>query len=342
MTKLHKTTIAFLLAAALLMTGCAEHSNILAPDADTNTNTSSDISDSNSSESTDNSSESSGSSNNSTSTKSESSSSDTSDSVSESESSTESDSNSEESSDTSDYTIPIELTDEDKELQGILEDLLKGENAICGWFICDRPIVSWAEMDSEGNLVQFSQEGVTVQEYEFFFPEMGVPATYYLMPDNYSENGMFFPQTYEEIKEIALEYYSERVVDNIMYYWIGKGSMTEKPDGTLEVTLDENCSNDWYKLLEIDGKMYRLSGDGGRGLGFRALEPNTAKIVSKTDNAIEFTYLLTNWLYYDFDDGTYKEITDESQYTKTALTGVLKYERGGWRRDWDKDDPRRD
>lgn len=324
MNKLHKITTALLLLTAMLLTGCAKRGNTPASGVNTNSNTSPEVSDNYSSENT------------------ESSISEASNISSEPESGRNSDSSSEESSDTSVDTVPVEFTDEDKELQKILEDLEKGGSTIDGWFICDRPIVSWAELDSEGNLVQCSQEGVTVQEYEFFFPKMGVPATYYLMPDNYSENGMIFPQTYKEIKEIALEYYSERAVDNIMEYWVGKGSMTEKTDGTIEVTLDENCSNDWYKLLEIDGKMYRASGDGGRGLGTTPINPFSAKIVSKTDDTIEFTYLTTNWLYYDFDEDTYKKITDESQYAKEVLTGVLKYERGGWRRDWDKDDPRRD
>ncbi len=337
MTKLHKTTIAFLLAAALLMTGCAEHSNILAPDADTNTNTSSDISDSNSSESTDNSSESSGSSNNSTSTKSESSSSDTSDSVSESESSSETESNSdsisEESSDTSDYTIPIELTDEDKELQKNLKGLEDGAKAIHYWFTASIP------RDNHGMPL--------ITTLAFHFPEINNPGQdlyfryYYPIPDGYSEAGFVIPNTCDGIRKIMLEYFSERCTNSFMNQ-VGTGRITENSDGTFTVMLDDKEKKWAPRFLEIDGIMYRDDCVGGKGIGFRTLEPDTAKIVSKTDDTIEFTYLSTNWMYYDFDEDTYKKITDESQYTKTALTGFLKYERGGWRRDWDKDDLRRD
>ncbi len=246
MTKLHKTATALLLTAAMLLTGCAERSNVPAPGSDTNTNTSTDISDSNSSESTDNSSESSISSDNSTPTTSESSSSDTSDSVSGSESSTESDSNSEVSSDISADTVPVEFTEEDRELQKILADLEGNLEAVSAWG---------------------TSSGMTYNTAEHVFMITNVKHAnhYYPIPDNFLIGGMILPNTYEDMREMLLENFSEQFTDNYMKRMAAKGSLKEGANGIPEVTIDAEDVGA-LKYIDIDGTLYQDNSAGGKGL----------------------------------------------------------------------------
>ncbi len=311
MIKLHKTTTALLLSAVILLGGCAEQRPDPMPGADTNTNTSSDVSGGESSESTE---------------------STTSDISGKPKSSSENESNSdsspEESSDTSVDTVPVEFTDEDRELQKILENLEKGTTALNSWFTGGAP----------------SDNGIALTKSLIFqFPEINHPnqdphyQNYYPIPDGYSEAGFIIPNTCDDIRENILEYFSERCTNSFMDE-VKNGSMTENPDGTFTVMLNDE-EKEWNpKFLEIDGKMYREDSLGGKGLaGIQAINPASAKIMSKTDDAIEFTYVTAYW--YDTDEkGNPKYIDDVSLYEENAHIGVLKYERGGWRRDWDKDD----
>ncbi len=301
MTKLHKTTMAFLLAAALLMTGCTERKTNPVPGSDTNTNTSSDISDSNSSESTDNSSESSVSSYNSTSTKSESSSSDTPDSVSESES------NSEESSDVNGNAVPVAFTNEDKELQKMLSDLIDPTNEIYNWF-----------NDFYGLLS--TKYKIKLNE----IPESELD--YYLFPDkNILEKVTVseIPTTRAEMKNIMLEYFSEDITECLLSKIYVCSAQEENPDGSY--TLKD--VDKFPVFVEIGGQLYRNEGVRTTGI---LIDVNTVKLSERSDDTIKFTFLSSNWVVQD-DNLIY--LNDMSLYAENASNGVLKYERGGWKLD---------
>lgn len=286
MTKSHMTAAALFLSAVLLLSGCAEQGSVL----DTN------LAGGSSSEPDKNSY-----------------------STSEINSGENSENNPEESSNVSVAAVPVEFTEEDKELQDILEDLEKGRSIVNDWFVCAEPI------DAE------------CIQYQLFFPESTVPdhdMTYFKIPVDYSENGMAFPHTYDGLREFILEYYSEQSADNLMK-GVTKGNMLKNPDGTFSVILDAKYKgHEGSKLLEIDGIMYRGSGLGvfypPAGL---IIDCATAKVISKTDAAIEFTYLEGDFAQADLNK-TY--LNNVLLYEENAMIGVLKYERGGWKRDWDK------
>lgn len=309
MTKLHKTTTSLFLAAALFLSGCAEQVNS-PPQGAENTSSDSSLSDSTVISNSD-----------STSTYSESSASFTdSESSSALEESTPSNI-SEESSDASTDTVPVEFTEDDKDLHELLKTL-EGINEFEGWLT--------------GGIF----DDIQLEKYDLVISETAMPVTYYKLPDDYSINGKILPHTYDGIRDVMLEYLTERFTDDLLKTMmvVGKGSIKEQnPDGSLSITLlnDEHINKGFYKLLEIDGAMYCNSSVGGKGLGNTIIEPETAKVISKTDDTIEFTYL-SSWIYFDNKDEIQR--IDATNYSEHAIAGVLKYERGGWKRDWDKND----
>ncbi len=293
MNKLHKKATALLLVAAMLLTGCAEHGNVPAPGSDTNTNTSSDISDSNSSESTDNSSESSISSDNSTSTTSESSSSDTSDSVSEPESS---------SSESSQLIVPTEFTEADRELQEILKGL-------------------WPAAEEINKM--FAGADTVDMTYTFKFSDFEYQ--YSLIPENMltQPGGLFVvPQTYAEMEELLLKYFTEQAVEKYMME-VNKGSLTENPNGTFTVKPDD-AEKGCTPFIEISGKMYCRA--GAMDIGF-SVNCETAKVIDRTDDLIRFSFLAFhgNPDYVNNPELSWNE------------EGLLKYERGGWKLNYHRD-----
>lgn len=298
MTKLHKTTTALFLAAALLLSGCAEQGNSPAQGTE-NTSSDSNLSDSTATSNSD-----------STSTDPE---------VPTPESAPQN--SSEVSSDVSADIVPVEFTEEDKELHELLKNL-DGISEFGGWLTA--------------GIVDDTQ----LEKYDLVISETDMPTTYYKLPDDYSINGKIIPHTYAGMRDVMLEYLTERFTDDLLKTMmaVGKGSIKEQnPDGSLLITLlnDEHINKGFYKFFEIDGSMYRNSSVGGKGLGNTIIEPETAKVISKTDDTIEFTYL-SSWIYFDNMDEIQR--IDATNYSEHAITGVLKYERGGWKRDWDKDD----
>lgn len=246
---------------------------------------------------------------------SDSSSDESSDSDSESSSSHESSSSISESSNSEDISNinKVRFTDEDKELQKILEELDKGLSAISAWLTFSYP------QDSP--------------KHTFVMPN-GNRMSFYPISDGFSIGGLNMPTTYEAMREMVLEYFSEQFADDFMYHNVGTGTMEENPDGTFSVTLDENSDNDYYKFIAIDGKIY-CHGDsaGGRGLSYMRILCPTAKILNKTEDTIEFAYF--NDLNMSKENIIFMQscINDVSLYEANTNIGVLKYERGGWRRD---------
>lgn len=224
--------------------------------------------------------------------------------------------------------IPVEFTEEDLELHKILTNLEQGVQEINNWFTSGAPIGEQGVELTEGLVFRFPK--IKQQDSTEIYV-----SKYYYIPENYSErNYILIPNTYEGFNDCFLEFFTEKFTDNKMKDGVCRGSMTANADGTFDIMFEENVEFPPH-FIEIDKKMYRHSGVGGKGLEMWAINPDTAKIVSKTDDTIEFTYLTKYW--YDLDENGYPLYLDDiSLYEENALTGVLKYERGGWRRDFDK------
>ncbi len=306
MKKLHIMATAILISGVLLLGGCLEQGNSYTPGTDIDL--SSDISESYVPDSTSSltSSDSTGNSENSGSTSSM-------------------ENLFEQSSDVSVKPVPVEFTEEDKELQKILEGLNEGTNAICAWF-------TRAEPNSDYNPISkfFSFDPSFSDAYSEPYTTL-----YYLIPDNYFEAGMIIPNTQDGMRKVMLEYLSEDRVNACME-GVDKGSLIENSDGTFSVISEEGSLSP-VKFIEIDGVMYRNHALGGRGLGINGVISDTAKVTQRTDDTIEFTYLIENPLNYD-NDGNPKYIDNVSLYYENVLEGALKFERGGWKRDFDKDE----
>lgn len=219
--------------------------------------------------------------------------------------------------------VPVEFTEEDRELQKILEELDKGESCINVWFTCGAPLVN--------NQHDF--------EYRFIFPEIDrgddkpLEIVYYQIPDGYSEAGAVIPHTCEEMKEFILDFLAEDEAEWILPR-IGKGSFTENSDGTYSVVLEDDKAEWGPEFLEIDGSMYRNCGVGGRG-PVDNIFASSEKVTLWTDDTIEFTYLPFSLSKHEDnidEDGNLKQLKDVSLYNDYARNGVLRYERGGWKR----------
>lgn len=191
---------------------------------------------------------------------------------------------------------PATYTDDDKELQAILDELEPGRT-ICEWrFFGAR----------------------TPDRFDFHIQPGGYDETYFLLPleEATSAGDIYYPQTIDELEQLLLKYFTRNMVDNSFMSNACKGIMTENPDGTYTVTLDPECGKyiKYPMFLEIDGRMYSL-------YSMRDLMPdviwNTAQIIEKTDSFIRFKYI----------ESALGEYYEEE--------GLIKYERGGWRLNMD-------
>lgn len=237
-------------------------------------------------------------------------------------------SSSEQSSDVSAAPVPVEFTDEDRELQKLLGEMGKNEYIIRSWFMGTYPIPKSDDVTQPHDPVRFkfSQNGLNGDH------------TYYQIPPDYSENGMLIPRTYDEMKELMLNNFSEGLTEKLMNSYFGNGYITEVSENVYSVILDTDASF-YPRFIETKGALYRSDGEGG--IGFREIdwiEYDTVKITRKTDDTIVFSYLRDDW---KIKEENKKCLTDERRYNECALTGRLKYERGGWKRDWDKADKER-
>lgn len=286
----HISTLILLLSSTLLLGGCTEQrvSNT------THDNSSSDISDSNSRQD---------------------------ESISNSISGTESSVSSVESSisevensyDIPDGVelVPVEYTDEDRELQKILYDL--------------KEPTEWIFSSIASPIC-----GTEIKRYKF--PELGSDVT---MP--FGNSGDYFfeeePATIAGAKKAMLRYFSERKTENYMRSF-AVCSVTEDTDGTYIVKFEDGAEQfitapgEYLRprYLEIDGQLY---GFDGIKITSISIDYETAKIVSKTDDTIEFTYLEEPY----WADLPHPEYRNEPLYSQHANRGILKYERGGWKLD---------
>lgn len=311
MTKLHKTATALFLSTALLLSGCSERGNSPAKEPE---NTSSDgSSDISSSTTTD--SECSTPKSESTSEPPSSTSENSTDNP---DSTSDYNSSSEGSSDVNAEPVPVEFTEEDKELQKLLGELEFCCEAVELWF--SNSVPNGTPQDN-GFIFRFSDNNKLSDGF------------YYAIPEKYSEGNLVIPNTYEDVRETIFKYFSEDQAEKFMCR-LAKGSFTKNADGSFSVLLDDDVEKGHIELIEIDKTMYRSSCLITKGF-INSIDWRTAKVVSRTDDIIEFSYITSDWYNLDEDDNPIY-LNDVSQYEENAYTGVLKYERGGWRRDWDK------
>lgn len=198
--------------------------------------------------------------------------------------------------------VPVEYTDEDRELQKILYDLeelaepifIRTINPLCG---------------------------TEINTYKF--PDIGPDVTY-----TYGNSGdSFFGKsaTIAGAREAILEYFSEQKTENFMSGF-AVCSVTEDTDGTYIVKFEDGTRRGLPRYLEIDGRLYGLDAIKITGI---SIDYETAKIVSKTDDTIEFTYLEEPYWALP----PHPEYKNEPLYSQHANRGILKYERGGWKLD---------
>ena len=210
------------------------------------------------------------------------------------ESSTNSEnSESPESSESSKSNNLPDFTEEDIEFQKIFAELVDGVN----------------EIDCLNSDEMFS---TNENHLELKFPEIDPEETftYDRIPDGYMYGGILVPTTREELAERVHKCIAEEQANS----WIdvvGTGRLTENPDGTLSV----NGISEIHKWLELDGRLYCFI---GAKTGGTLIAPESAKIESRTDDEINFTYSL------------YADLSGES-YESERIDGKLVLENDGWK-----------
>jgi len=181
--------------------------------------------------------------------------------------------------------IPTEFDSDDLFLQDIL--IQKAPSAVeCA--------VTWFK----GMTVDYIGE---CELMDFIFEESTAPAPYYCLAET-------FPQTAEEMEKHLKQFFTSEVTARFMKN-VSRGTMTENADGTYAVKIDVGESP--ARFIEIDGKMYCSESTAGSGL--TAGYWNTAKVTSRTNDTITFTYI---YAYYG-------ELTEGK--------GTLKKEDGDWK-----------
>ena len=210
--------------------------------------------------------------------------------------------------------VPVEFSEEDREVQKILSDMMEPANKVYGWI---------ENTNAFGN-----------SAYRFRFPDRDKTEiyVYYLFSVSGSSNNSSLkkPNTYSDLKELILEYFSADKTETLLMP-LSVCSAVENADGTYTVkSTDGSPIINHPFFIEADGKLYQYD---VRGDGSIPIALNTVKVSSKTDDTIKFTYI----------DGSRKSkvdiptcLGDITFYSKNAVNGTLKYERGGWKLDsWD-------
>lgn len=136
---------------------------------------------------------------------------------------------------------------------------------------------------------------------DFFFEGKADPMHYYKIADR-------FPQTVEDMEKQLKKYFTSEVTTRYMRN-VSKGTIAENTDGTFAVEIAGDSAP--TRFIEIDGKMYCFEAFAGNGLtdSYR----NTAKVTSRMDDTITFTYI---YAYYG-------ELTEGE--------GILKKEDSDWK-----------
>lgn len=212
--------------------------------------------------------------------------------------------------------VPVEFTDEDRKLQEILTDLYEPTSTINRWF-CRLKVSNVDYPDAHGwrlKIPEISFEGEYIQ----------IPENYYLTSESFC-----VPTTKAEMRELFQKYFTKERTDNLMERY-QVCDLIERSDKTLTLKLR---SDDPYEFkvhslyfIEADGQLYALDGYGTFGF----IVPETAKVTKKTDDTIEFTFLMSNDIWSEY-------LGDTSLYLNTAQNGSIKLEDGIWKlHTWDE------
>lgn len=218
----------------------------------------------------------------------------------------------ESSGQSSDENGSVVFSEEDREVQKILSDMMEPANDVYSWTHgpdIDRPA------------------------FKFRLPSIDTSMTFTCYPfsaSDESEHLLERPDTYSELKEMMLEYFSADQTEHLLLSFV-VCSAAENSDGTYTLKKADGTPIELLPgLFEVDGKLYQIETRGpGEIIKYISIDLDTVKMAYRTDDQIEFMHLDN-----EFDNS--ETLNDMKMYSKLARCGILKYERGGWKLDsWD-------
>lgn len=159
------------------------------------------------------------------------------------------------------------LTNEDKELQAMIKELLPAAEEVNSWFC--------------------TLYGIGTKRYKTG-PVVNDDA-YYPIPENFKKYGgsITVPRTAEGMREELSKYFTESAVEEYMKL-VSSGTVSQNEDGYYSFITDKtNNSGSPILFIETDGEMFRLD----RAVGSTHIDPDTVRLISKSADKIEFTYI---------------------------------------------------
>lgn len=209
-------------------------------------------------------------------------------------------------SNTNNSGTPLSFTEDDKELQEILKGILDGgAREVQAWFL-EPPIV----------------DTPVIQEFRFSNIQNQTVYGYHLIPENYRTDKVIAPITYAEMEEALGRFFPQQAVEKYMSF-VRKGTVTGEADGVIDVVINDENENYAPLFLEVNGRLYQMDQWGTYNIN---IDCETARIIAKTDNVIEFTYL---YELYNYKENT--EYKNEEKYPEySRMTYILK-EDGVWK-----------
>ena len=214
--------------------------------------------------------------------------------------------------------VPVEFTDEDRELQKILSDLCEPAWQVVSMFS------SLGVPDFSHQPHQFLR--MTIIELSFLEMECD------MIPDNFRPEHFMFdvPTSKTEMGNFISKYYSKEMTDTLLDR-IPVCELVEQSGNSLIVKFKDDpeiYQKEGFQIwfVEVDGRLYVRNSHGAPGF----IEVDTAKITKKTNNTIEFIYLKSPEYIKE------EIISNASLYSKYAEKGALKLEDGVWKlHSWD-------
>lgn len=205
------------------------------------------------------------------------------------------------SSDTANSGTPLSFTEDDKELQAILKEILDGGA---------REVQSWFLYPHVEDYILFQKIRFSDQDTYY----------YYLIPENYYTDKIVAPITYAEMEKALGRFFTQRAVERYMSF-VRKGTVTGETDGVIDVVVDDYEGTPLF--LEVNGRLYHMDQWATYNIN---IDCETARIIAKTDNVIEFTYL---YELYDYKENT--EYKNEEKYPEYSRTTYILKEDGVWK-----------
>ena len=179
--------------------------------------------------------------------------------------------------------FPTEFTDDDLEVQKFLKETSNDASFLMymgGMFDPD-----WGER-------------------RFVFPQRPEPPEEQLVQEYFPLPG-FYSSTLEELRGELSKYFTKEIVDTFMNA-TAKGTFTENADGTYSWVITQGDFNSdgtlalYPQIIECDGRLYRSAGGGETAIdGYW----DSARILSKTDKEIYFTYVYRQPAGLDYNTG---------------------------------------